>query len=52
MIADRFDARLISAPGYEGGESFCRIDKECIIREGVTILRGTMAGSIPLRRAA
>ncbi|MEX0703520.1 MAG: acyl-ACP--UDP-N-acetylglucosamine O-acyltransferase [Planctomycetales bacterium] len=30
---------------FEGAESFCRIGRECIIREGVTIHRGTAAGS-------
>jgi UDP-N-acetylglucosamine acyltransferase len=30
---------------YEGGESFCRIGNECIIREGVTVHRGTAPGS-------
>lgn len=31
--------------GYSGGVSFCRIGDETVIREGVTIHRGTLAGS-------
>ncbi|NQU40703.1 MAG: acyl-ACP--UDP-N-acetylglucosamine O-acyltransferase [Lentisphaerae bacterium] len=31
--------------GYAGGESFVRIGKECVIREGVTVHRGTKAGT-------
>ena len=31
---------------FDGGESFCRIGADTIIREGVTIHRGTAAGSI------
>jgi UDP-N-acetylglucosamine acyltransferase len=30
---------------FEGGESFCQIGDDCIIREGVTIHRGTEAGT-------
>lgn len=30
---------------YAGGESFCRIGEECIIREGATVHRGTRPGS-------
>jgi UDP-N-acetylglucosamine acyltransferase len=31
---------------YHGGESYCQIGEACIIREGVTIHRGTASGSV------
>lgn len=30
---------------YKGGETFCQVGEECVIREGVTIHRGTEAGT-------
>lgn len=30
---------------YDGGETFCKLGDDCIIREGVTIHRGTEAGT-------
>lgn len=30
---------------FDGGESFCRVGEGCIIREGVTVHRGTAAGT-------
>jgi UDP-N-acetylglucosamine acyltransferase len=33
---------------YEDGPSYCRVGRDCVIREGVTIHRGTAAGSTTL----
>lgn len=30
---------------YEGGESYCQIGEDCVIREGATVHRGTLPGS-------
>lgn len=32
--------------GFQGGVSFCRIGNETILREGVTVHRGTLPGSV------